>query len=735
MRSRLPAIVVLCTIWPSFAAAQDAPTERISRVQRVSVSTLDEGLPDLPVETWLRSVIGAAATFERTSGSCAGQRDRESPAVPLCAIVAATDADLTVTIGVRLGEYLQGEKVDRWDTPRVDQAFISRGRQLVMLNRLRDLPRMLSMPPQEWPREDVALESIRCLPERPQPQEDVTCAIRVVNQGRAPSFARVFLEVQPDRSRGGGGIVQLRAGESKTARMTFPWPGEARASVVAGAELNGRTPYHQVNERGALTLTRGEDLDTPGFLLGWVDDDQAPQTILSARVPAGGRPQIIDVPADSSISHLLVSVEFLPGVTTTLRRPGGARAGAIDGDVRISDLQTMDLVRNIRADLRLYTIARPQSGVWHIEINGTPVAGASAVQVKASGVSALAFNDFRFVRKQEGVHGGYFSIDGMPLANAPATAIGRLWSGLDAATFQLVGEDGSTLRTVALRKGDPDAATDDFLGTFDLPVVPFHVVATAVDPSGARIQRQYPGTFRAQSVALFFDYGRSDAVARGTKRRFSIAVTNLGYEAATFTLDVTTTVGDILDLSPAPLTVEPGTSATPSFTLAIPATADDVYPELRMTATNILDASLKNSAVARLEIARDGDLDHDLVDDKQDNCRDVPNADQIDMNRNGVGDACDPANGESIAIRGLSPQSGPPGSVVKIVGSGFGAAAPHVVVFNGRPVAAAVTGANELTMTVPPDASAGPVVVFVSAGKAIAMSPVPFIVRPAAPRP
>ena len=225
-------------------------------------------------------------------------------------------------------------------------------------------------------------------------------------------------------------------------------------------------------------------------------------------------------------------------------------------------------------------------------------------------------------------------------------------------------------------------------------------------------------------------------MARGTKRRFSVAVTNLGFEAATFTLDVTTTVGDILDLSALPLTVEPGTSATASFTLAIPATADRLDRlELRMAATNILDASLKNSAVARLEIARAGDVDNDFVDDKEDNCRDVPNADQIDMNRNGLGDACDPASGDAITIRGLSPQSGPPGTTVKIVGSGFGAARRHFVLFNGRPIAAAVNGANELTMTIPPDASAGPVELLVYADRAFAVSPVPFIVRPAAPRP
>lgn len=469
--------------------------------------------------------------------------------------------------------------------------------------------------------------------------------------------------------------------------------------------------------------------------VAYAGDDQAPQLILSARLEADRTTRTMDVPVDASVSTLLLSVESADGVTTILMRPGGARVMDTDRGVSVSELTTMDVVRRARVRLSHYTIAQPQPGIWRIAVIAAPLAAASSVSVNATGISAIAFDEFRFVRKQEGVHGGYFRIDGMPLAEAPATASARMSRDVEDATFRLVDEAGTTLQTVALRKGDPLAASDDWIGTFDLPAVPFHVVMQTAGDASVRIQRQYPETFRAQSVALFFEYGGGPVVAAGTRKRFSFAVTNLAREASTFALDVRTSVGEILDPPALPVTVEGGTSATASFTLAIPATAERFRDiEVRMTAASIADRSLANSTTARVELAREGDADNDFVDDASDNCRDVPNADQLDMNRNGIGDRCDSSAGGQIAIRSLSPQSGPAGTVVKIGGTGFSAAGPHVVLFNGRPVEAALTQATEITVTVPPGVPAGPALLIVGTDRGFAMSPVPFIVRPAGGR-
>ena len=729
MRDVALIVTLLCALWPVDAAAQNSAADRIRRAQTVFASNLDPTLPNVPAGVWLREVLGSSAQYEWTSGSCVGQRGDN--VVPLCAIVAATDSKVAVIVGIRLGEYLQDAKVDRWGTPQLDEAFISVGRDLLMLDRLSDLPRMLNRSRQEWPRPDIVLESARCVPERPQGYESVTCRMELVNNGSAPALGRVFVDVEPSRL-GGDLLVKLPIHSRRTVRMMFHWPDEEGARVSAGVELDNRSPYHRVNERGELTLTRGEDLNTPDFLLGWEDDDEALKTIVSGRLSVGRTPGTIDVPVDRSITRLVVSVELSRGVTATLLRPDGARVGEMDADVTFSDRSTIDLKRQIPAILRVYTITSPQPGVWQASIQGSAGANDAAIIVKALGRSPIDLTTFRFVRLQEGVHGGYFTIDGMPLAGSPATAEAGLWHGPKEATFRLVDENGTALANLPLRKGNPNAVPDDFVGTFELPTVPFHIVMNGVDESGAPIQRQYGETFRAQPVALFFDYGQSDSLEAGTKRRFTFAVTNVGSKVATFDLNVSTNLGKVLELSPATVTVEPGTSATPTFLLAIPSTArhlDNVT--VRMTATNTADPAITNTAEGRLEVASADDADDDSVDNDRDNCREVPNNDQADTNHNGIGDACDTIFGEPLSITRLSPESGPPGSVVKVTGTGFSTTSQYFVLLGGQfqPVLATAVSATELVFTVPVSAPIGPVPLTVATEHASSTSPMPFIVR------
>ena len=254
MRDVVLLVTLLCALWPVGAAAQNSAADRIRRGQTVFASTLDPTLPDIPIGPWLREVLGSTAQYEWTSGSCAGQRG--DSVVPLCAIVAAADSNVAVSVGIRLGDYLQDAKVDRWGTPQLDEAFLSVGRDLLMLDRLSDLPRVLKLPRQEWPRADIVLESVRCVPERPQAYEAVTCRMELVNNGSAPTLARVFVDVQPHRSLGGDTVVKLPVRSRRTVRMRFPWPDEDGAAITAGVEVNNRSPYHRVNEHGELTLTR-----------------------------------------------------------------------------------------------------------------------------------------------------------------------------------------------------------------------------------------------------------------------------------------------------------------------------------------------------------------------------------------------------------------------------------------------------------------------------------------------
>jgi hypothetical protein len=719
-------LALLCVLCSADAAAQNPASERINRTQRVAASSLDPILPEIPLAEWLQQVMGPSAQYEWSSGACAEQRDRENPVVPLCGIVAATQSEFTVTVAVRLGDYLQPSKTDRWVTARLDEAFISHRRRLLVLDRLSDLPRLLNLPPQQWPAPDVELESVRCLPANPNPDETVNCAMTLANKGHAASFARVFVDARPDHSRGGDAAVKLYPRSWRTVRWSFPWVDQDAAAITVGAEFADRTPYDRVNERGEARLTRGEDLDEANYLLGWEDDAQALRTIVTARFAVGGTPRAIDVPVDRSISRLLVSVESVPGVTAVLVRPSGTRVTELDSDVTSSDLKTMDLPSQVPANLRLFTMANPQPGIWQVQLSGS----SDAVLVKALGSSPIGFDDFDFVRLQEGVHGGYFRIESMPLAGVPATGRVHLGDGPVEAAFRLVDETGATLQSVRFQKGLPHASENDFVGTFELPAVPFRIVMNAVDSSGAPIQRQHPTTFRGQRVALFFNYGNSNVIAAGTSRRFAFAVSNIGTETEAFAFKVTASHGDVVDVTPAVTTVQPGTSVTSSFLFVAPTNARSFDTiELRLTATSTADPTVKNRASASLELGREDDRDNDYVVDSSDNCPDVRNADQLDRNRNGIGDACEPSAGGALSIRGLSPESGPPGTVVKISGTGFSPTGQNIVMFNELPAPAVATTGTELIVTVPDGVGVGPVPLFVASETGFAMAPKPFIIR------
>ena len=110
---------------------------------------------------------------------------------------------------------------------------------------------------------------------------------------------------------------------------------------------------------------------------------------------------------------------------------------------------------------------------------------------------------------------------------------------------------------------------------------------------------------------------------------------------------------------------------------------------------------MKNSASIDLDVARLDDADNDFVPDERDNCRDVPNDNQADTNRNGIGDACDPADGGPIVVRSITPESGPAGTAVRIRGSGFSTTGYNAVMFDGMPVLAVAASASELAVTVP----------------------------------
>ena len=235
-------------------AMQPPESEPMRRAQTVLASALDASLPPISLDRWIRQVVGPSARYEWADGACAGLRGSVDAPVRLCGIVMAATPDAAVTVSVHVGERGVNGDADRWQTPRLGDVFIDRGNESLSLDRLSDLPRFLSVPPQDWPKRAVSLEKedVRCSPQNPLAHEEVTCAVAISNPGETPIHARVFVEVYPYPERGSEFAVKLPGRSRRSLKVFVEWPGEETATVSIGVELNHRSPYRRLDENGQL---------------------------------------------------------------------------------------------------------------------------------------------------------------------------------------------------------------------------------------------------------------------------------------------------------------------------------------------------------------------------------------------------------------------------------------------------------------------------------------------------
>lgn len=363
------------------------------------------------------------------------------------------------------------------------------------------------------------------------------------------------------------------------------------AAYIRGAQETGGQVYLMPENN----FTGLADLIEPQ-----IGDDS--QTIFTARGTLSGSARSFSFPVDASVSRLVVSTEYDLGLTATLFRPNGVQVQPSDPDVSIAILAATDVGSSSVGDRPVYTITAPQPGDWTVSVSGTGTYGSSNFSVIARGNSQTEFEDFQFVaREANAIDGGYFPIDGMPLAGAPATGRARVSGDLLNPVFRLVDEAGTTLQPLILNQNDPDAAADDFVGSVPLPAGPFMVVVSGTDSSGATVQRQFPTLFRAQSVEVTFDYDRATPMLAGSSREFSFHVRNAGAATASFALSASSGLGTVRDVAPSSVTLGAGASATATFYLDLPVdmTIGDLI-SLRMSATDTSDAALYNVASADL---------------------------------------------------------------------------------------------------------------------------------------
>ena len=378
-------------------------------------------------------------------------------------------------------------------------------------------------------------------------------------------------------------------------------------SIVINYALSGScSPIDPAYVRGAsetggflLSMTRASGDVTkllPLFLAQARGD--LTRIISSAGTIAGV--ESVTAPVDSTARRLVVVVNTAAVNTVALRRPSGVLVAPGDPDANIATVQ--DFVQSPSGEFTLtrgtvVTINAPATGAWRIELTGS-----GAYTVSADANSPLELRRFAIVEPNADIHGGYFPIVGQPLVGATVTGDATVLGPFASATFSAVDASGVTLKPLPLVQNFPDAAADHFLGSFSLPGAPFRVVAEGQDETGHAFRREFPGLFTGQPASVKVNVGSVDALQAGASRSFDVTITNTG-ATATYNLQATSSVAGITaSISPSFVTINGGTTATSSLTIAVPAgtPADEVA--VTITATNTADPAIFNSATARFAI-------------------------------------------------------------------------------------------------------------------------------------
>jgi hypothetical protein len=376
-------------------------------------------------------------------------------------------------------------------------------------------------------------------------------------------------------------------------------------------------------------------------LAGMVEPEQVDyvQTIVEIRGTHSGAEQGFDVPVDTTVTHLVVAAELDLGLTASLVTPDGSVLAKSNRDVMVMTIPRVSRGNVPPGNRVIYTAVGPRPGVWHMRVSKTNPYLSSNFWVIARALTSIEFKNFAFVRRGGEMNMGYFPIPGQPVTGTTPIGKAEATPNIYGRAFRMVDEAGATLQQLALNS----TSYDWVVGAVRLPAVPFAIVMDGTDASGFRIQRQFPEVFRAQPVEIGFWFEWPTflhVVAPGSSRQMPFRVRNKGSAQATFALSVETDHGSIRDLSPRLVSLDPGATADGVFQLDIPEESEEHIISLQIKATDIADTAVNNSISIKLNVSDRDDLDGDTVRNVEDNCPGVPNGPQLDLDHDGIGDAC-----------------------------------------------------------------------------------------------
>ncbi|HVJ04199.1 MAG TPA: hypothetical protein VM578_00855 [Candidatus Saccharimonadales bacterium] len=369
--------------------------------------------------------------------------------------------------------------------------------------------------------------------------------------------------------------------------------GQANPSRSFGPDACGPADpsyIHTASATGGIPLFLQRSEASKAFQLVRESTKNNVSLVFWAMAPLDGKPLKFAIPVDSGTRTLTVAFSVnVKGTMLTLRRPSGeALAGSVAG--------TEDTELNCG---RIVTVTSPQPGMWHAEVTGT-----GTFWMNAQAQSDIYFISAEFVRPggRPG-HEGLFRIQGQPLAGVPATLQASLSAAeTKTAHFSLVSERGDILQTLHMKQVNSDREFLEFVGTLDLPKVPFRVAVEGIDSHGRQYQRFYAGLFHASSVEVSpkLDF---DGLPSGSTRQAAFLVRNNG-APETFRVTVTDTRRFVSRVEPKEISLATGESAMIRMELTVPAaTASGTGDDLVVVVASTTHPGTSNSSVVHLSVS------------------------------------------------------------------------------------------------------------------------------------
>jgi von Willebrand factor A domain-containing protein 7 len=347
---------------------------------------------------------------------------------------------------------------------------------------------------------------------------------------------------------------------------------------------------HTANETGRIPMFLQRSEAAKAFHLVRESTRNDVATVFWGTGLLDGKPLTVKIPVDSVTKRITFTFSVdTKGNHLKLMQPSG---GTITEGLASTEVTELNCGR-------ILTVSSPEAGEWRAEITG-----AGRYWMEAQAQSDIYFVDVEFVKKggRPG-HEGLFRIQGQPVAGSAATLQASLSANSTKTNeFYLVSEGGQAIQKLQMHTVNSDREFLEFVGSVELPNVPFRVAVIGRDSNDKHYQRFFSNLFHAESVEVSpkLDF---DELSAGSTKQVAFTVRNIG-NARTFDMTVTDAHQFVSKVEPKELALRAGESGTVRVDLTVPAgTPPGVGEDVVIVAASTVGPPTSNSSVVHFSVS------------------------------------------------------------------------------------------------------------------------------------